>query len=101
MQRESMAASLTQARVLIVDDHPMVRDGLIRLISQHGDLVCCGEAGSVSEALSAAATQKPDLIILDLRLRGGDGLDLIKSLLAQFPTLRILILSQYEAPLYA
>jgi len=96
-----MAASLTQARVLIVDDHPMVRDGLIRLISRHGDLVCCGEAGSVSEAMSAAATQKPDLVILDLRLKGGDGLDLIKSLLAQFPNLRILILSQYEAPLYA
>lgn len=96
-----MAASLTQARVLIVDDHPMVRDGLIRLISQHGDLACCGEAGSVSEALSAVTTQKPDLVILDLRLKGGDGLELIKSLLGLFPELRILILSQYEAPLYA
>jgi DNA-binding NarL/FixJ family response regulator len=96
-----MAAAVTQARVLIVDDHPMVRDGLIRLISQHGDLMCCGEAGTVSEALLAAASLKPDLIILDLRLKGGDGLDLIKSLLAQSPDLRILILSQYEAPLYA
>src|SRR6476660_3621459 len=97
----TMAASLTQARILVVDDHPMVRDGLVRLISQHGDLACCGEAGSVSEALTAVAAQKPDLVILDLRLKGGDGLDLIKTLLAQWPELRILILSQYEAPLYA
>src|SRR5215813_6954529 len=96
-----MAASLTQARILVVDDHPMVRDGLSRLISQHGDLTCCGEAGSVAEAMAAVAGQKPDLVILDLRLKGGDGLDLIKTLLAQWPELRILILSQYEAPLYA
>lgn len=96
-----MAATLTQTRVLVVDDHPMVRDGLIRLMSQQADLTCCGEASSVSEALAAVLTQKPDLVILDLRLKGGDGLDLIKSLLAQLPDLRILILSQYEAPLYA
>jgi DNA-binding NarL/FixJ family response regulator len=89
------------ARILIVDDHPMVRDGLVRLIGQHGDLACCGEAGSVPEAMSAVAMQKPDLVILDLRLKGGDGLELIKSLLAQHPELRILILSQYEAPMYA
>jgi DNA-binding NarL/FixJ family response regulator len=97
----TIATSLTQSRILVVDDHPMVRDGLIRLISQHGDLACCGEAGSVSEAITAVAAQSPDLVILDLRLKGGDGLDLIKSLLAQWPDLRILILSQYEAPLYA
>src|SRR5215470_7558418 len=96
-----MAVSLTQARILVVDDHPMVRDGLIRLISQHGDLACCGEAGSVAEAMAVVAVEKPDLVILDLRLKGGDGLDLIKTLLAQWPELRILILSQYEAPLYA
>jgi len=96
-----MAISSAKARILIVDDHPMVRDGLIRLITQHADLACCGEAGTVSETMAAVAAQKPDLIILDLRLKGGDGLDLIKSLLAQQPELRILILSQYEAPLYA
>jgi DNA-binding NarL/FixJ family response regulator len=79
----------------------MVREGLVRLISQHRDLACCGEAANVRETMAAVAEQKPDLVILDLRLKGEDGLELIKSLRAQFPDLRILILSQYEAPLYA
>src|SRR5262249_48885325 len=97
----TMLTARPPARVLIVDDHPMVREGLVRLISRQNDLVCCGEAGTVQETLGAVASQKPDLVILDLRLKGGDGLELIKSLKSQFPDLRILILSQYEAPLYA
>src|SRR5437867_4482836 len=78
----------------------MVRDGLIRLIGQQNDLFCCGEAGTVAETQAAVARHKPDLVILDLRLKDGDGLELIKSLKSQFPDLCILILSQYEAPLY-
>src|SRR4051794_27355407 len=97
----NMSAALAQARILVVDDHPMVRDGLIRLISQHADLMCCGQAESVSGTLTEVARTRPDLLILDLRLKGGDGLELIKSLKAQHPALRILILSQYDAPLYA
>src|SRR6266481_909859 len=92
--------SIPRARVLVVDDHPVVRDGLIRLIDKQGDLVCCGEAGTVMEAQIAVAKHKPDLVILDLRLKGRDGLELIKSLKSQFADLRILILSQYDAPLY-
>jgi DNA-binding NarL/FixJ family response regulator len=87
-------------KILVVDDHPMVRDGLRRLLSQESDLVWCGEAGTVAETHTAVAELRPDLVILDLRLRGGDGLELIKSLKAQHPDLRILILSQYEAPIY-
>ena len=79
----------------------MVREGLARLISQHPDLVCCGEAANGRETMAGVAAQKPDLVILDLRLKGEDGLELIKSLKSQFPTLKILILSQYEAPVYA
>jgi DNA-binding NarL/FixJ family response regulator len=89
------------SRILIVDDHPMVREGLVRLISQHQDLVCCGEAANGRDTVAAVASQRPDLVILDLRLKGEDGLELIKSLRSQFSDLRILILSQYEAPLYA
>ena len=92
--------SLHKARILVVDDHPMVRDGLLRLISQQTDLVWCGEAGTVLETQIEVAKHKPDLVILDLRIKGGDGLELIKSLKAQFPALRILILSQYGAPIY-
>ena len=90
-----------QARILVVDDHPMFRDGLIQLIGQHRDLVCCGEADSVATAQAAVASKTPDLVILDLRLKGGDGLELIKCLKSQNPKLKILILSQYEALLYA
>ncbi len=78
----------------------MVLDGLRRLISQQKDLACCGEASTAAEAQTAVVTYRPDLVILDLRLKGGDGLELIKSLRAVIPGLRILILSQYDAPLY-
>lgn len=94
-------ASTTKARILVVDDHPMVRDGLVQLISQHPDLICCGEADSVAAAQTAVERKLPDLVILDLRLKGGDGLELIKSLKSQHPRIKILILSQYDAPMYA
>ncbi|HSU57257.1 MAG TPA: response regulator transcription factor, partial [Candidatus Dormibacteraeota bacterium] len=96
-----MAEPATASRILVVDDHPLVREGLGRLISQHQDLLFCGEAATGREAIAAVATQKPDLVLLDLRLRGEDGLELIKALKAQFPHLKILIISQYDAPLYA
>jgi DNA-binding NarL/FixJ family response regulator len=89
-----------KSRILVVDDHPVVRGGLIRLIDQQSDLVCCGEAAAASEVQTAVAKLEPDLVILDLRLKGADGLELIKSLKSQFPALPILILSQYDAPLY-
>lgn len=89
-----------KTRVMIVDDHPMVREGLARLIGQQPDLVCCGEAATVAETQILVGKLNPDLVILDLRLKNADGLDLIKTLRSQFPSLRILILSQYEAPLY-
>ncbi len=78
----------------------MVRVGLIRLIDRQRDMMCCGEAGTVAEAKAAVAKHRPDMAILDLRLKGGDGLELIKSLKTQFADLRILILSQYDARLY-
>jgi DNA-binding NarL/FixJ family response regulator len=98
--KNTMASATSKASIMVVDDHPMVRDGLMRLISQQEDLFCCGQAGTVAETLTAIAKQRPDLLILDLRLKGGDGLELIKTLKYQYPDLRILILSQYEAPLY-
>src|SRR5437867_3048102 len=93
-------ANPKRARILVVDHHPVVRDGLMRLISRQSDLLCCGEAGTVAETQSAVAREKPDVVILDLRLRDGNVLDLIKMLKAQFPDLRILIFSQFEEPQY-
>jgi DNA-binding NarL/FixJ family response regulator len=90
----------SKARILVIDDHPMLREGLIGLINQQSDLVCCGEASTVPEAQAAADKLRPDVAILDLRLKGGDGLELIKTLKIQFPEIRVLVLSQYEAPVY-
>ncbi len=100
METGFAACMSKSSRVLVVDDHPVVRGGLIRLIDQQSDLVCCGEASSAADVLADAARLKPDIIILDLRLKGADGLELIKSLRMRNPALRILILSQYDAPLY-
>src|ERR1017187_5742402 len=95
-----MAMAASKARVLVVDDHPMMRGGLVHLISRQIDLTCCGEAGTMAEAQAAVASLKPDLVILDLMLKGGDGLELIKSLKMQRASLPILVLSQYGAPHY-
>lgn len=89
-----------KARILVVDDHPMLREGLIGLINQQMDLSCCGEASTIPEALAAAEKLRPDVAVLDLRLKGGDGLELIKILKIQLPEIRVLVLTQYEAPVY-
>jgi DNA-binding NarL/FixJ family response regulator len=96
----AVTPSSSKARILVVDDHPVVRDGLMRLIGSQADLQCCGQAGSAAEALEAIARLKPDLLVLDLRLKDGDGLELIKALKSRWPRLRILVLSQFESKLY-
>lgn len=90
-----------KARILVVDDHPLFREGVRQLIDRQNDLVCCGEAGTVAATTEAVAQLKPDLLLLDLRLGSGDGLDLIKSLRAQAPTLAILVISQFDELHYA
>jgi len=88
-------------RVLVVDDHPLVRDGLVQLIRRQSNLTCCGEAATVPSAQEIALNERPDLVILDLRLDKGDGLELIKILKSQLPEVRILVLSQLDELLYA
>jgi DNA-binding NarL/FixJ family response regulator len=88
-------------RLLIVDDHPLFREGLRQWIEQQRDLECCGECEDVASALQAIDAQLPDLVILDLRLRDSDGLDLIKEAGARFPTQKILVVSQGDERVYA
>jgi DNA-binding NarL/FixJ family response regulator len=90
-----LLGKLSQARILVVDDHPLIREGLIGLINQQQDLICCGQAATVAEAIAAVDKDKPDLVILDLRLKGGDGLELIGFLKAMSAESRILIFSQH------
>ncbi len=89
-----------KVRILIADDHPLVRDGLTLLISGQHDLTCCGQASTVAETQIQVARLQPDLIILDLRLKDGDGMELIKILREQHPAVRIMILSQHTGALY-
>ncbi len=90
-----------RARVLIVDDHPVAREGLSLHIERHPDLEMCGEAADIATALTLAETARPDLAVVDLSLKRGNGLDLIKRLKERQPTLAMLVWSMHDDPLYA
>jgi DNA-binding NarL/FixJ family response regulator len=88
-------------RIVIVDDHPLVCDAFVRLISSQTDLDCTGIADNTADARRLAAQLKPDLIVLDLRLKSGDALDLIKTLRVEEPEVNVLVLSQYDELMFA
>lgn len=87
--------------VLIVDDHPLLRQGLSMLINREPDLMVCGEAENAPAAMRAIAAMCPDIMIADISLNGPDGLDLLKNLRAQHPDLPVLILSMHDESIYA
>jgi DNA-binding NarL/FixJ family response regulator len=88
-------------KVLLVDDHPLVRDGLVNLINQQPGLEVCGEAGSEAEALTAAARLQPDVAVVDITLETGSGIELLKNLKAAHPEVKTLVLSMHDEALYA
>jgi DNA-binding NarL/FixJ family response regulator len=88
-------------RVFLVDDHPLVRDGLANLINQEPGLEVCGEAGNEPEALALIAQAKPAVAIVDISLENGSGIELVKSLKAQHPEVVTLVLSMHDESLYA
>ena len=89
------------ARILIVDDHPAVREGLTIRLSREPDLAVCGEAADIAEALRVFDATSPDLAIIDINLKGGDGIDLIKRLKARDASVRLLVWSMYSESLCA
>ncbi len=88
-------------RILIVDDHPIVRQGLAQLIDQEQDLSVCGQAENAHEALSVIENQSPDLAIVDITLRETSGMELIKDLRVRYPDLVVLTLSMHDEAIYA
>jgi DNA-binding NarL/FixJ family response regulator len=88
-------------RVLIVDDHPILRDGLSKVINQQDDLEICGEASDAQGGLAAIAKCHPDVVIVDLTLEEGSGLDLIKDIHTRNSKLPVLVLSMHHESLYA
>lgn len=88
-------------RILIVDDHPMMREGLAQLIEHEPDLCSAGQASDAAQALKTIAEGRPDLVILDISLPDKSGLELIKDIHALFPALPVLVLSMHDESLYA
>ena len=88
-------------RVLIVDDHPIVRQGLRRVMENEDDLVVCGEAESARDARIAIKELHPDVVIADISLKQGDGIELVRDVRAHHPTLPILVLSMHDETIYA
>jgi DNA-binding NarL/FixJ family response regulator len=97
----SISNHSTKSRVMLVDDHPLVRRGLGDIISREPDLELCGEAGDVQEAIREAERTQPDLIVVDLTLRTGHGLELIEKLKDRNSHVKILVSSMHDETLFA
>ncbi len=91
----------TKSRVFLVDDHPLVREWLTNLLKQQPDLEVCGEAENAVQALHGIAETKPKLAIIDISLNAASGLELVKDLCIQHPSVAPLVLSMHEEELYA
>ena len=91
----------TPRKVLLVDDHPVIIKGIADLLATEPDLVVCGQACDVPSALQLAERERPDVAVVDITLKEGNGIDLIKQLLERWPKLAILVLSMHEEPFYA
>lgn len=98
---KSQSQPVVKKRIMVVDDHPIVRQGLALLINREPDLVVCGEAEEAMGALHVLSSAHPDVLIVDISLNGPDGLDLLKSIRGTHPTLPVLILSMHDESLYA
>ena len=97
----SKPASQRVRRVLLVDDHPIVRQGLSRIIANEPGLAVCGEAETVREARQAVRDLEPDVVVVDLSLKEGDGIELVRELRAHHPALPLLVLSMHDESVYA
>jgi DNA-binding NarL/FixJ family response regulator len=99
--RTTASSTHPKHRILLVDDHAIVREGFAEIINTRPDLEVCGEADSAAHALEAFGRLKPDAVMVDLSLHGGSGLDLIKNLKALNPHLPMLVLSMHDEGIYA
>jgi DNA-binding NarL/FixJ family response regulator len=110
MKRTPPAAAVTPTvespkknatRVVIVDDHPLLRKGVGQLINNEKDLVVVGEAEDAAKALTTIEVARPDVVLIDISLRGASGIELLKNIKARFPKLLVLVLSMHDESVYA
>ncbi len=92
---------IPKTRIFIVDDHPLLRRGLAELINQEADMTFCGEAEDSPSAMKLISQIKPDLVIVDISLKGYNGIELIKNIKAFDPKIQILVLSMHDESVYA
>jgi DNA-binding NarL/FixJ family response regulator len=93
--------AVPKRKILVVDDHPIVRQGLALLINREPDLAVCGEAEEANGAMQVLGSSRPDVLIVDISLNGPDGLDLLKNIRTSHPSLPVLILSMHDESIYA
>lgn len=94
-------AGRRQSRIFLVEDHPVFRDGLAKLLNAEADLAVCGEAGDARQAMKSIVKLKPDLAVVDLGLPGKSGLELIKEIRARKLAIKLLVVSMFDEALYA
>jgi DNA-binding NarL/FixJ family response regulator len=101
MNSNPTVAAARKRRVFLVDDHPLVREGLANLINGQNDLVVCGEAEDSAGAITGITKMRPDVALVDISLKNESGLELVKNLESQFPLVALIVLSMHDEALYA
>lgn len=101
MNSNPSVAGARKRRIFLVDDHPLVREGLTNLINGQDDLIVCGEAEDSAAAITGIAKTRPDVALVDISLKNESGLELVKNLESQFPLVALIVLSMHDEALYA
>src|SRR5207249_3202920 len=101
MDPTSRTGEPRKSRVFLIDDHPLVREGLANLINSQRDLAVCGEAEDSAGAMTGIAKTRTDVALVDISLKNESGLELVKNLRSQFPAVGLIVLSMHDEALYA
>jgi DNA-binding NarL/FixJ family response regulator len=101
MNSNPSTATARKRRIFLVDDHPLVREGLTNLINEQNDLIVCGEAEDSAGAITGIGKTRPDVALVDISLKNESGLELVKNLESQFPLVALIVLSMHDEALYA
>ena len=100
-EKNSPIGGAMKTRVFVVDDHPLLRQGIAQLINNESDLEVCGEADNANAALQLIPIAQPDIAVLDISLKGSNGIDLARQVKACYPHVKVLILSMHDETLLA
>ena len=95
------SGSTSPARLILVDDHPILREGLTQLLANAADLTVCGQASTSADALALVEREQPDLAVVDIFLEGSNGIELTKAIRDRWPRVKVLILSMHDESVYA